>query len=68
MITLTDLHSAQSRIQGITKRTNLIEFQLCAEDPRRLLLKPENQQPIGSSSAEPTTRSLPFHQTNAKKA
>jgi threonine dehydratase len=48
MITLTDLHSAQSRIQGITKRTNLIEFQLCAEDPRRLLLKPENQQPIGA--------------------
>ena len=48
MITLDDLHSAQSRLQGITKHTSLIEFQLCAEDPRRLLLKPENQQPIGA--------------------
>lgn len=48
MITLSDLHSAQSRLQGITKRTALIEFRLCAEDPRRLLLKPENQQPIGA--------------------
>ena len=48
MITLSDLRSAQARLQGITKRTSLIEFQLCAEDPRRLLLKPENQQPIGA--------------------
>ena len=48
MITLSDLHSAQSRLQGITVRTKLIEFKLCAEDPRRLLLKPENQQPIGA--------------------
>ena len=48
MITLSDLRSAQSRLQGVTKRTSLIEFQLCAEDPRRLLLKPENQQPIGA--------------------
>ena len=48
MITLSDLHSAQSRLHGITTRTRLIEFKLCAEDPRRLLLKPENQQPIGA--------------------
>ncbi|HTT17555.1 MAG TPA: threonine/serine dehydratase [Candidatus Sulfotelmatobacter sp.] len=48
MITLSDLRSAQSRLHGVTKRTGLLEFQLCAEDPRRLLLKPENQQPIGA--------------------
>src|SRR5215468_1228396 len=48
MITLSDLRSAQSRLQGITLRTRLIECQLCAEDPRRLFLKPENQQPVGA--------------------
>jgi len=48
MITLSDLRSAQLRINGITTRTRLVEFPLCAEDPRRLLLKPENQQPIGA--------------------
>ena len=48
MITLSDLHVARSRLQGITTRTQLIEFKLCAEDPRRLRLKPENQQPIGA--------------------
>ncbi len=48
MITLSDLQAAQSRLQGITVRTQLIPFPLCAENPRRLLLKPENQQPIGS--------------------
>ena len=48
MITLRDLHAAQSRLKGITAHTQLIPFPLCAEDPRRLLLKPENQQPIGA--------------------
>jgi threonine dehydratase len=48
MITLSDLHAAQSRIQGITVRTRLVEFKLCDADPRRLFLKPENQQPIGA--------------------
>ncbi len=48
MITLSDLRSAQSRLEGVTIHTKLVEFQLCAEDPRRLLLKPENQQPIGA--------------------
>jgi threonine dehydratase len=48
MITLADLRSAQSRLNGITTRTHFIEFKICAEDPRRLLLKPENQQPIGA--------------------
>src|SRR5690348_1446409 len=48
MITLDDLRSAQSRLQNVTVLTKLVEFPLCAEDPRRLLLKPENQQPIGA--------------------
>ena len=48
MITLADLHSAHSRLNGVTIRTKLVDFPLCAEDPRRLLLKPENQQPIGA--------------------
>jgi threonine dehydratase len=48
MITLTDLRSAQTRLQGVTIRTQLVPFPLCAEDSRRLLLKPENQQPIGA--------------------
>lgn len=48
MISLSDIRSAQSRLHGVTIRTKLIDFPLCAEDPRRLLLKPENQQPIGA--------------------
>jgi threonine dehydratase len=48
MITLSDLNAASKRLEGITKRTRLIAFPLCADDPRRLLLKPENQQPIGA--------------------
>src|ERR1700728_1270113 len=48
MITLSDLDSARSRLQGITTRTRLIEFKLCDADPRRLFLKPENHQPIGA--------------------
>ena len=47
MITLADIHSARTRLQGITTRTRLIEFH--PVDPtRRLFLKPENQQPIGA--------------------
>jgi threonine dehydratase len=48
MINLSDLRAAQSRLDGTTVRTKLIEFKLCDADPRRLLLKPENQQPIGA--------------------
>ena len=48
MVTLADIIEARSRLQGIAVRTQLIEFPLCAEDPRRLFLKPENQQPIGA--------------------
>lgn len=57
MITLSDIHSAQSRLQGITVRTRLIELprNMWGQSPSaarpaeaRLLLKPENQQPIGA--------------------
>ena len=54
MITISDLRSAQSRLDGITTHTRLIEFSgnLGELQPSavqgRLLLKPENQQPIGA--------------------
>jgi threonine dehydratase len=57
MITLSDLHSAQSRLHGVILRTRLIEFPqtLWGESTSavrpgeaRLFLKPENQQPIGA--------------------
>jgi threonine dehydratase len=48
MVTLSDIQSAQSRLHGTAVRTHLIEFKLCDTDPRRLFLKPENQQPIGA--------------------
>ena len=48
MITLDDIRAAQSRLNGVTLHTKLIEFKLCDADPRRLFLKPENQQPIGA--------------------
>lgn len=48
MITLADLQAAQKRLAGVTVRTSLVQFPLCAEDPRQLFLKPENQQPIGA--------------------
>src|SRR5579859_644960 len=56
MITLSDIGSAQSRLQGVTTRTHLIEFpqEMWGQPPSvvrhdaSLLLKPENQQPIGA--------------------
>jgi threonine dehydratase len=58
MITIHDLHAAQSGLEGIIKRTRLIEFPetMWGQPPsavrpgeaRRLFLKPENQQPIGA--------------------
>lgn len=64
MITLTDLHSAQSLLRGVAVRTRLIEFNTTpmgmphvspplrdmgtTNADRSLLLKPENQQPIGA--------------------
>jgi threonine dehydratase len=47
MISLADIQEAQSRLQGVTVRTRLIE-QPSADAARRLFLKPENQQPIGA--------------------
>jgi threonine dehydratase len=47
MIKLADLHSAQSRLNGIAVRTHLIEFDPL-DSTRQLYLKPENQQPIGA--------------------
>jgi len=61
MITVSDLHTAQSRLQGIIVRTRLIEFDPgvphvspplrdmgTPNSDRKLYLKPENQQPIGA--------------------
>jgi threonine dehydratase len=47
LVTLANIREAQSRLQGITTRTPLIEF-YPADPSRRLFLKPENQQPIGA--------------------
>lgn len=47
MIARSDLLEAQSRLEGVTVRTRLIEFDH-SDSPARLLLKPENQQPIGA--------------------
>jgi threonine dehydratase len=48
VVTLSDIQSARSRLRGVTIHPPLIEFNLSAEDARRLFLKPENQQPIGA--------------------
>jgi threonine dehydratase len=45
MVTLDDIRQAQQRIRGIAARTPLVAF---GEDGRRLWLKPESFQPIGS--------------------
>src|SRR5450432_4216361 len=47
MVTLSDIHAAQVRLDGIAKRTGLIDFNHAGMSAR-LLLKPENQQPIGA--------------------
>ena len=48
MVTLSDIYSAKDRLNGITVRTGLIEFNYGQAADRRLFLKPENQQPIGA--------------------
>src|SRR6201997_4545699 len=48
MITLSDIRLAQANLCNIAARTHLIEFLHPESDTRRLFLKPENQQPIGS--------------------
>src|SRR6202167_6165690 len=47
-VALNEIREAQARLHGVAIHTPLIEFKLRAEDPRRLFLKPENQQPIGA--------------------
>jgi threonine dehydratase len=48
MVTLADIHFAQTRIRGVAAHTRLIEFNHPESASRRLFLKPENQQPIGA--------------------
>jgi threonine dehydratase len=48
MVDLIAIQAAQCRLRGVTLHTTLVEFKLCDADPRRLFLKPENQQPIGA--------------------
>ena len=49
MVTLDDIRRAEASIRRVAKRTRLIELQLPGgNEGQRLLLKPENQQPIGA--------------------
>src|SRR6202142_194455 len=51
IVTLNDIREAQSRLRGVAARTKLIPSQIHESDKtdsRRLYLKPENLQPIGS--------------------
>src|SRR5216684_2768533 len=48
VVTFSDIQAARSRLRGIAIHPPLIEFDLRAEEGRRLFLKPENQQPIGA--------------------
>src|ERR1700688_3088911 len=48
MVTLFDIRAAQARLKGIAVHTPLIEFNHRESNSRRLVLKPENQQPIGA--------------------
>ena len=47
MVTLQDIHAAQSLLQGIAVRTPLFEWTGPA-DRRKLFLKLENLQPVGA--------------------
>jgi threonine dehydratase len=52
IVTLNDIREAQARLRGVAVRTELIPSHLHevnrVQDGRRLYLKPENLQPIGS--------------------
>jgi len=48
MVSLSEIREAQTRLRGVAVRTRLIEFNHPESAARRLLLKPENQQPIGA--------------------
>src|SRR5450755_868993 len=47
MVSLQDIRAAQALLHGITVRTPLFEW-TSMQDPRKLFLKLENQQPIGA--------------------
>jgi threonine dehydratase len=47
LVSLADITAARARIHGVTVRTRLLEWSEIS-DGRSLLLKPENQQPIGA--------------------
>ena len=52
MVCLDDIRQAQNRLRGIAVRTELVQSHLkgdeATDDRRKLYLKPENLQPIGS--------------------
>src|SRR5256885_2506942 len=52
IVSLAEIKEAQARLRGIAVRTELLQSQLLqdgsANDNRKLYLKPENLQPIGS--------------------
>src|SRR5271165_1794747 len=48
MVTLKEIKEARSRIKGTAVHTRLFEFNHPESGTRRLFLKPENLQPIGS--------------------
>src|SRR5689334_5256337 len=47
MVSLNDILEAQQRLNGVSVRTKLVTSNFGVAD-RQLLLKPENQQPIGA--------------------
>ncbi|HZU43876.1 MAG TPA: threonine/serine dehydratase [Terriglobales bacterium] len=47
-VTLDDIKQAQRRLRDVAVRTQLVEFPLGENTGRRLYLKPENLQPVGS--------------------
>ncbi len=48
IVTLDDIRQARARLDGITVRTPLLEWQIEHSTGRRLFLKPENLQPVGA--------------------
>jgi threonine dehydratase len=47
-VTLDEIRQAQARLQGVAARTPLLETSFAFDGNRKLYLKPENQQPVGS--------------------
>jgi len=47
-VTLDEIREAQARLRGVAAPTPLLEANFVFDDNRKLYLKPENQQPVGS--------------------